>query len=66
MSWREKFEQIHWDHLYILDTERCGVKQAKEERRVIPAGEEFKNYILEFCLQVEKEAINSPVTNHPH
>lgn len=64
MNWREKFEQIQWDHFYILDTEACGVKQAKEEKRVVPAGEDFKKYMFQFCLEIESEASNN--INHPH
>lgn len=56
MGWRERFEQIQWDHFYILDADSVGVKAAKEERRVVPAGNDFKTYMMELCLQVEREA----------
>lgn len=56
MEWREKFEQVQWDHFYILDPDETGVKKAKEEQRVKPAGDDFKQYILDLCLQVEREA----------
>lgn len=56
VNWRERFEQIKWDHFYILDADNFGVKKAKEEKRVVPAGDNFKTYMMELCLQVEREA----------
>lgn len=54
-TWREKLETILWDHFYILDTETCGVKQARAEKRVKPAGEGFKEHIRALCEQAERE-----------
>lgn len=56
-NWRDKFNQVSWENFYVLDAEDCGLKQARAEKRVKPAGEEFRGYILNLCERAEAEAL---------